>query len=107
MGDENLVRMVSSKGAQADEKRGHGINRPADYWEALVRYTGDEQGEPVIGEFASLQKMNITHLLNEIVRIKADIQSSQTTSCEQMNILRTLLHQYCEYQLYQLHTGSS
>jgi Mn-dependent DtxR family transcriptional regulator len=72
------------------------IELPADYWKALVEYTEYEQGEPAIGEFARLQRM-ITHLLNEVVRVKADIEHNQTTSLKQMNLLRQILHQYGEH----------
>jgi hypothetical protein len=70
---------------------------PANYWQSLVQYTEDERGEPALGEFARLQAMNITHLLNEVVRIKANIEYSKTTSLPEMNLLRETLHNYSEY----------
>jgi hypothetical protein len=68
-----------------------------DYWKALVQYAKDEKEEPAFGQFKTLQAMNITHLFNEIARIKADIEYNQTTSFEKMSLLRQTLHQYGEY----------
>jgi hypothetical protein len=67
---------------------------PSDYWRNLVQFVNDERGEPALGEFSKLQVLNITHLLNQIVRIKADVQHNQSTSPEQMDLLQQTLHQY-------------
>src|SRR6266487_1292639 len=61
------------------------IGLSINYWQSLVQYVEDERGEPALGEFAKLQAMNLTHLLNKIVRIKANIEHSRTTSLEQMD----------------------
>jgi hypothetical protein len=71
-----------------------------EYWRSLVAYAGDlsqDKEEPPLGEFGKLQAMNITHLMNEIVRIKGNVGSSETTSFEEMNLLRKFLHHYSEY----------
>jgi hypothetical protein len=75
------------------------ISLPAKYWQALVQYATSERGEPPIGAFPRLQRLNITHLLNEIVRIEGDITHNQTTSLEQMNLLRQTLHEYGKYTI--------
>jgi len=82
--------------AKVDEDGMAAVALPANYWQALVRYTKDQQGEPPIGDFLRLQRLNITHLLNVIVRIEGDIANNQTTSLKEMNLLRETLHQYGE-----------
>ncbi len=67
------------------------------YWKALVQYAEDENGEPPFGEFEKLQALNITHLLNDIVRIKAAIRKNQTTTAVQMSSLQQRLHEYGEF----------
>jgi hypothetical protein len=81
----------------ADNERGNqgrGGKHGLAYWKALVQYARIDDGEPVLGEFRKLRGMNITHLLNEIVRVKAEIKRTSTTSLEQMEELCELLHQY-------------
>lgn len=85
--------------ASVDEDEMVAIALPTNYWQALVQYTKDEQEEPPIGEFPRLQRLNITHLLNEIARIEGDIKHNETTSLKQMNFLRQTLHQYGKYTI--------
>ncbi len=65
-----------------------------DYWKDLVQYIQDDRPEPTLGEFKGLQIMNIAHLMNEVVRIKANIRHNKTTSAEEAILLRDTLHHY-------------
>jgi hypothetical protein len=67
---------------------------PVDYWQSLVQYAEEEREEPPLGHMSWLQRMNLTHLLNEIVRIKGNVQHNRTTSADQMECIREKLHQY-------------
>ncbi|GAB1319912.1 hypothetical protein MFIFM68171_10122 [Madurella fahalii] len=78
-----------------------------DYWKRLVTnaYEYDRRADPkvlkefdhpALGEFNRLQRLNLTHLLNKIVSIKAAIRHNKTTSLEQMELLQVVLHQYVE-----------
>jgi hypothetical protein len=72
------------------------VQHSDEYWKDLIRSTYDQKEDPILGEFDRLQRLNITHLLNEIVRIKASIRHNQTTSQEQIDRLREVMHQYGE-----------
>lgn len=65
-----------------------------DYWQSLVQYAEEEREEPPVGQFGRLQIMNLTHLLNEIARIKGAVEHNRTTSADQMECLRKRLRQY-------------
>ena len=67
---------------------------PVDYWQSLDQYVEEEREEPPLGQFGRLQIMNLTHLLNEIVRIKGAVERNRTTSADQMECLRNKLQQY-------------
>lgn len=66
----------------------------ADYWENLVKYARIAKGEPPLGDFGKLQIINITHLLNQLACIKAEIEHSQSLDLRQAGLLRHTLHQY-------------
>jgi len=70
------------------------VQLSAEYWQNLVQSTYDQKDEPLLGEFGRLQRLNITHLLNEIVRIKAAVRYNNTTSQEQIDRLREVMHHY-------------
>ena len=74
------------------EKQSDGLS--AQYWKDLVQYAQIVRGEPPLGDFGKLQTINITHLLNQLARIKAEIEHSQTFNTGQMSILQQTLHQY-------------
>ena len=64
---------------------------PPDYWKELGKiYNKDDsdRAEPVLGRFGRLQRLNITHLFNTLVGIKADIKYNESTTQEQMSLLR-------------------
>ena len=66
-----------------------------DYWHQLVQHTKNVQRqEPGLVEFAGLQRMNLLHIQNQLAEIKADISDTKTTSQEQMQLLRKLMHEY-------------
>ncbi|EXJ75191.1 uncharacterized protein A1O5_01887 [Cladophialophora psammophila CBS 110553] len=67
-----------------------------DYWRKLGEHTKLEQDEiePALGEFKKLHAMNLTHLLNQLVLIKANIEKNGTTSKKQMTLLRKTLQHY-------------
>ncbi|KAK4205771.1 hypothetical protein QBC40DRAFT_312099 [Triangularia verruculosa] len=80
---------------------------PPDYWERLVAnaYEHDNRADlnilkeydhPALGDFNRLHRLNLTHLFNNLVRIKAEIKHQKTTSSKQMELLRVTLHQYVE-----------
>lgn len=66
------------------------------YWEALVDCGYDRQDDPFVARFGRLSRLNIAHLFNELVKIKADIRSNGETNQEQMDRLGLRLHQYSE-----------
>ncbi len=68
---------------------------PTDsYYNDLVRYARGEKGEPPIGDFRKLHMINITHLVNQLAVIKAEMDRTQTTSHEQLYVLQQTLHKY-------------
>jgi len=64
-----------------------------EYWSSLLRYAENER-EPPLGHFGKLQVMNIVHLLNDIARIKGDVENKRATTAEQMDLVGQRLHQY-------------
>lgn len=74
------------------EQPGDGFS--VQYWKDLVQYAQIVRGEPPLGDFGKLQIINITHLLNQLARIKAEIEHSQTFNTGQMSLLQQILHQY-------------
>jgi hypothetical protein len=72
------------------------IQFPPDYWDHLVQNTYDQEADPVLGEFDRLQRLNLTHLLNKIVNIKATLKHNETTTQVQMDLLREVMHHYGE-----------
>jgi len=93
--------MAEGKGANpvaTNEDDVTATNWNSNYWEALVQYTETEPGEPALGEFSSLQRMNLTHIMNELFQIKATIKQKRTTDPNQMTFLRQALHQYGKYE---------
>jgi hypothetical protein len=67
------------------------------YWKDLVRYTKLSPEDPPLGDSTKLHVMNITHLLNQLARIKAEVEHTQTTNSVQMGALRETLHHYNEF----------
>ncbi|KAK4117898.1 hypothetical protein N656DRAFT_69339 [Canariomyces notabilis] len=66
-----------------------------DYWAKLVDYTGETSRDDfTLLEFATLQRLNLIHLQNELALIKADFVGCRKTSEEHMEKLRTLLREY-------------
>ncbi|KAK0648020.1 hypothetical protein B0T16DRAFT_455526 [Cercophora newfieldiana] len=47
-----------------------------------------------MGDFGKLQTINITHLLNQLARIKAKVEHDKSTNAEDMELLQRTLHQY-------------
>ncbi|OQV08015.1 hypothetical protein CLAIMM_12353 isoform 2 [Cladophialophora immunda] len=68
-----------------------------EYWRQLGEHTTLEQAEVehALGEFKKLHTMNLTHLLNQLVLIKANVEKNGTTNKKQMTVLRKTLHHYC------------
>ncbi|KIW28267.1 hypothetical protein, variant [Cladophialophora immunda] len=67
-----------------------------EYWRQLGEHTTLEQAEVehALGEFKKLHTMNLTHLLNQLVLIKANVEKNGTTNKKQMTVLRKTLHHY-------------
>jgi hypothetical protein len=64
-------------------------------WNDLVQYADQNfKTEPPFGNFRKLQIMNITHLVNQLVRFKVTTQHTQATTAETMSLLQRILHQY-------------
>ena len=64
------------------------------YWANLVQYTRAVHGKPPLGDFGKLQTLNITHLLNQLARIKARTEHDNTTNAQDMELLQQTLHRY-------------
>ena len=68
---------------------------PPEYWKQLVAFGESMKGnDPVLGEYATLQRMNIIHIQNELADIKADLVQNQTTTETQMLQSRYIMHEY-------------
>ncbi|KAF1850918.1 uncharacterized protein K460DRAFT_269308 [Cucurbitaria berberidis CBS 394.84] len=66
------------------------------YWNDLVDYAQLAPDEPPLGDFRKLQIINITHLVNQLSRIKASIENDETVTAERMRLLQQTLHQYAD-----------
>jgi hypothetical protein len=88
------LELQSNAGAQKAESQSP--NTPGmDYWKQLIHYGHKVQrDDPVLAEFATLQRLNLVHIQNRLAEIKADIADHRTTSETQMEELRRLLHEY-------------
>ena len=70
-------------------------NMKPEYWKQLVAYSESmKETDPVLGEYATLQRMNLIHIQNELADIKADLVQYQTTTETQMLQLRKTMHEY-------------
>lgn len=68
---------------------------PPEYWEQLVVFGESmKRDDPVLGEYATLQRTNLIHIQNELADIKADLAQHSTTTETQMLQLRSTLHEY-------------
>lgn len=67
------------------------------YWKSLVDCGYGNQERPFVARLGRLSRLNITHLLNELMKIKADIRHRGTTDQPQMERLSMILHQYSEH----------
>jgi len=69
-----------------------------EYWKQLVAYREimNETG-PLFGEYATLQRMNLIHIQNELEDIKVDLMQYETTTERQMLRLRSTMHEYGMY----------
>jgi len=66
-----------------------------EYWKQLVAYSESmKKTDPVLGEYATLQRMNLIHIQNELADIKADLVQYETTTETQMLQLRSTIHEY-------------
>lgn len=74
-----------------------GDNFDPQYWRDLIDYARIAPEEPPLGDFGKMQVMNITHLLNQLSRIKAGMEHNQTLDARQMSLLRRTLHQYSKF----------
>ena len=82
-----------SRGQQTELESGGKL--PPEYWKQIVAYSESvKEDDPVLGEYATLQRMNLIHLQNELASIKADLSQFQTTTETQMLQLRTTMHDY-------------
>lgn len=73
---------------------------PPEYWEHLVGFGGImKDTDPVLGEYATLQRINLVHLQNELAEIKADLVQHQTTSETHMLQLKSTMHDYGNYPI--------
>ena len=73
------------------------LDFPVEYWKELGKTYSRERNadsEPILGQFGRLQRLNITHLLNTLASIKAAIKCNESTTPEQMSLLREVMHQY-------------
>lgn len=71
---------------------------PPEYWEQLVAFGESmKKNDPALGEYATLQRMNLIHIQNELADIKADLVQYQTTTETQMLRLRSTMHEYGVY----------
>lgn len=70
------------------------FNMP-EYWTALTTYTKTvAKSDVTILEFASLQRLNIIHLQNELALIKSKVVGSNATIEKDLENLRRLLRDY-------------
>lgn len=65
------------------------------YWKELVAFGESmKTNDPILGEYATLQRVNLIHIQNELADIKADMVQYQSTTESQMLHLRKAMHEY-------------
>ncbi|KAH6843323.1 hypothetical protein B0I37DRAFT_215933 [Chaetomium sp. MPI-CAGE-AT-0009] len=70
-------------------------NHDDSYGEQLFKYTFDEgRQEPRFLIFRGLQLMNISHMQNELAKLKHDIMTTKTATPQQTESLTIVLHDY-------------
>ncbi len=79
-------------------------NASSDYGTALFDFGGFSKGSKnhdplVLGEFKSLQRLNIVQIQNELAEIKGNIAAKKIVTVEQMKSTRRLLREYSEFSL--------
>ncbi|KAM7191225.1 hypothetical protein V8F20_009403 [Naviculisporaceae sp. PSN 640] len=67
----------------------------AGYWNSVYHYAERER-EPPLGHFGKLQVINIVHLLNDIARMKGEIEDNPAVSKGRIDHLAKRLHQYAD-----------